>query len=164
MQQTARRMLEAESIMNVDPVTGEAIYVPIYSSIFYHDASRTIELAATLSVHNTDMAEAITLRSVRYYDLKGRLIKQILERASACCSLWKRSISSSRKGTATAAPVPISSRMGCLDAGEQPDCGGGDDQHLLRSGNLFRHERKGDPPVGCRDPLRAFISAVTQNG
>lgn len=33
---------------------GEVIYVPIYSSIFYPGPKRTMDLAATLSIHNTD--------------------------------------------------------------------------------------------------------------
>jgi hypothetical protein len=64
---------------SVKPVTGEFIYVPIYSSIFHLDVKRTIDLAATLSIHNTDMAKSITLRKVDYHDLKGRLIRPYLE-------------------------------------------------------------------------------------
>lgn len=33
---------------------GEVIYIPIYSSIFYPGPKRTMDLAATLSIHNTD--------------------------------------------------------------------------------------------------------------
>lgn len=58
---------------------GETIYVPIYSSIFYHTAKRTLELAATLSVHNTDLDDPIRLTKVDYYNLKGERIRKYLK-------------------------------------------------------------------------------------
>jgi len=57
-------------------IAGEVIYVPIYSSIFYVDSKKTINLAATLSIHNTDLEKSIVLDKVWYYDLKGRLLKK----------------------------------------------------------------------------------------
>ena len=44
---------------------GEVIYVPIYSSIFFKNQKRTIELVATLSVHNTDLEKPIRLVPIR---------------------------------------------------------------------------------------------------
>lgn len=54
------------------------IYVPIYSAIYYEDRRRTIDLAATLSVRNTDMKNSIILRSVDYYSTDGKLVKKYL--------------------------------------------------------------------------------------
>lgn len=62
-----------------DALYGETIYVPIYSSIFYHTAKRTLELAATLSVHNTDLSRSIRLIKVDYYNLKGERIRKYLK-------------------------------------------------------------------------------------
>lgn len=62
-----------------DDLYGETIYVPIYSSIFYHTAKRTLELAATLSVHNTDLSRSIRLTRVDYYNLKGERIREYLK-------------------------------------------------------------------------------------
>lgn len=58
---------------------GEVIYVPVYSSIFYQDVRRTIDLAATLSIHNSDLDRAIKVTRVDYFNLKGQLIRQFLK-------------------------------------------------------------------------------------
>lgn len=55
-----------------------SIYVPIYSAIYYEDRRRTIDLAATLSVRNTDLKNSIILRSVDYYSTDGKLVKKYL--------------------------------------------------------------------------------------
>lgn len=57
---------------------GELIYVPVYSDIYYGDAGKTIELAVTLSIHNTDLNHPITIKGVNYHNRKGKLIKQLV--------------------------------------------------------------------------------------
>ncbi len=59
--------------------TGQTIYVPIYSEIYFFNRTRTLQLAATLSVRNTDPENPITITSVRYYDSDGNLVKNHLE-------------------------------------------------------------------------------------
>ena len=59
--------------------TGQTIYVPIYSEIYFFNRTRTLQLAATLSVRNTDSQNPITITSVRYYDSDGNLVKNHLE-------------------------------------------------------------------------------------
>lgn len=59
--------------------TGALLYVPIYSSIFYKDGQRTIELTATLSIHNVDPEHPLTLTRIDYHDTAGKLIRQHLE-------------------------------------------------------------------------------------
>ncbi|CAN5327990.1 DUF3124 domain-containing protein [soil metagenome] len=59
---------------------GEIIYVPIYSSVFYQDGKRTLELAATLSIHNVDLQNSITVEKVDYYNTKGELIRKHLDK------------------------------------------------------------------------------------
>ncbi len=54
-------------------------YVPIYSEIYFFNRTRTLQLAATLSVRNTDPENPITIISVRYYDSDGNLVKNHLE-------------------------------------------------------------------------------------
>ncbi|MCB8942391.1 MAG: DUF3124 domain-containing protein [Ardenticatenaceae bacterium] len=65
------------SIQDLDITTGQTIYVPAYSEIYYDD-DRTLELAVTLTIHNTDFEHAIVLSSVRYYDTQGHLIHEYL--------------------------------------------------------------------------------------
>ena len=65
---------------NFKILTGQTIYVPIYSHIYHGDGKRIFNLAATLSIRNTDLTNPIIISSVRYYDSNGKLIKQYLER------------------------------------------------------------------------------------
>jgi hypothetical protein len=56
-------------------ITGQTIYVPIYSHIYVRDKSRVINLAATLSIRNTDSQNPIHITSARYYDTHGALVR-----------------------------------------------------------------------------------------
>jgi len=60
-------------------VSGETIYVPIYSSIHYDDSKSTLELAATLSIHNIDPERKIVLTKADYHDTAGALIEKYVE-------------------------------------------------------------------------------------
>jgi hypothetical protein len=44
----------------------------------YFMRNRTMELAVTLTIHNTDFEHAIILTSVRYYDTQGQLLTEYL--------------------------------------------------------------------------------------
>lgn len=57
---------------------GQTIYVPVYSYIYHEDRQNILNLAATLSIHNTDLNQSIIITSVDYYDSDGKLIKQYL--------------------------------------------------------------------------------------
>ncbi len=54
---------------------GQTVYVPVYSHIYYGSKPLTINLAATLSIRNTDMSHPITLTSVKYYSENGKLLR-----------------------------------------------------------------------------------------
>ncbi|MDI6852334.1 MAG: DUF3124 domain-containing protein [Deltaproteobacteria bacterium] len=54
----------------------QTVYVPVYSHIYYSSKPLTINLAATLSIRNTDLSHSITVTSVKYYDEKGKLLKE----------------------------------------------------------------------------------------
>ena len=60
-------------------VAGQTIYVPVYSHI-YSQGGRPFLLETTLSVRNSDPDKNITIRSVRYYDTNGKLIKKYLDK------------------------------------------------------------------------------------
>ena len=57
----------------------QTVYVPIYSHIYSGMKGRPFDLAATLSIRNTDIKNPITLVSVKYYDTDGNLIKEYLD-------------------------------------------------------------------------------------
>ncbi|HLO49254.1 MAG TPA: DUF3124 domain-containing protein [Kamptonema sp.] len=58
---------------------GQTIYVPIYSHIYYENSEKSLDLAATLSIRNTDLTNPMIVTSVRYYDSAGNLLKAYLE-------------------------------------------------------------------------------------
>lgn len=71
---------------------GELIYVPIYSSIHYTDSKQTLELAATLSIHNVNPERGITLVRADYYDTTGKLLKRYLDKPIALGPLATRNL------------------------------------------------------------------------
>jgi hypothetical protein len=60
-------------------VTGQSVYVPAYSDIFFANTESTWDLAVTLAVHNTDSDNPITVTSARYYDTDGNLVTEYVE-------------------------------------------------------------------------------------
>jgi len=64
---------------NFKRVAGQTIYVPIYSHVYHDDGKKAFNLAATLSIRNTDLAHPIVITFVRYYDTNGKLLRQYLE-------------------------------------------------------------------------------------
>ena len=59
---------------------GQTVYVPIYSHIYSGVKGRPFDLAATLSIRNTNPKNSITLDSVKYYDTDGKLVKDYLKK------------------------------------------------------------------------------------
>ena len=59
--------------------TGQTVYVPIYSHIYSGLKGRPFNLAATLSIRNTDPKHPISLISVKFYDSEGKLLKTYLD-------------------------------------------------------------------------------------
>ena len=59
---------------------GQTVYVPIYSHIYSGVKGRPFDLAATLSIRNTNPKNSITLVSVKYYDTDGKLVKDYLKK------------------------------------------------------------------------------------
>lgn len=71
-------------------MVAETVYVPAYSHIFSQDGSRQIDLSATLSIRNTDADRAIRVRSVRYVDSDGRLVRTYGDGATVLAPLASR--------------------------------------------------------------------------
>lgn len=55
------------------------VYVPAYSSIYVGQGTVRSNLAATLSIRNTSLTDAIVIRAVRYYDTDGDLVSTFIE-------------------------------------------------------------------------------------
>ena len=60
---------------------GQTVYVPIYSHIYSGLKGRPFNLAATLSIRNTDPKHPISLVSVQFYDSEGKLVKEYLKKS-----------------------------------------------------------------------------------
>lgn len=59
--------------------SGQTVYVPVYSHIYFGDRASEFNLAATLSIRNTDPINSISITAVDYYDSEGRLLKKQLQ-------------------------------------------------------------------------------------
>lgn len=57
---------------------GQTVYVSVYSHIYHENQNRPFNLAANLSIRNTDLNDTLTVTSVRYYDTDGRLVQNYL--------------------------------------------------------------------------------------
>ena len=69
----------ASSADDIQLSAGQIVYVPIYSHIYSGVKARPFDLAAILSIRNTNLKSAINLVSVKYFDTEGKLIKNYLE-------------------------------------------------------------------------------------
>jgi len=58
--------------------TGQLVYVPVYSHVYY-SGGKPYLLEATLSIRNTDPKRRITVNSVEYYDSQGTRLRQFLD-------------------------------------------------------------------------------------
>jgi hypothetical protein len=65
--------------LRAETSSGQVLYVPVYSRIPFRDQDRTINLAATISIRNTDYADSLQLTAVDYYDSQGNLVHRYLK-------------------------------------------------------------------------------------
>ncbi len=83
-QQQAQSQAEPErstvSVEDLDIATGQTIYIPAYSEINI-GTRQTLDLAITLSIHNSDLNYPIVVSSVRYYDANGNLVQEYVDEA-----------------------------------------------------------------------------------
>jgi hypothetical protein len=64
-----------------DLADGQTVYVSIYSHIYSGLKGRPFDLAATLSIRNTDPKYPISITGVEFYDSEGNRVKQYLDAA-----------------------------------------------------------------------------------
>lgn len=58
----------------------DSIYVPIYSDIYSFDRYSKPLLTATLSIRNTSIRDSIFVDDIDYYDSKGNLVRQYIDK------------------------------------------------------------------------------------
>ena len=62
-------------------VTGQIVYVPAYSEVFFGRESENMNLAVTLAIHNTDLDAPIFVQAVQYYDTDGNVVRDYIDEA-----------------------------------------------------------------------------------
>jgi hypothetical protein len=72
-------VLDSPSYEDQDLAAGQTVYVPVYSHVYQDRNKRPFNLVATLAVRNTDLTHTIQLTSVRYYDSRGRLVRNYVD-------------------------------------------------------------------------------------
>jgi hypothetical protein len=61
----------------IELAEGQTVYVPVYSHI-YADGGKPYLLETTLSIRNLDPNRPISIKSVKYFDTQGALIREYL--------------------------------------------------------------------------------------
>lgn len=59
---------------------GQTVYVPVYSNVFSGPKKLPFQLAATLSIRNTDPVAAFRVKTIDYYDTNGKMVRRYLEK------------------------------------------------------------------------------------
>jgi len=62
-----------------NPVSGQSLYVPVYSHIYSGNRETPFLLTVTISVRNTDPVESLTIESANYHGSDGRFLSKYLE-------------------------------------------------------------------------------------
>jgi hypothetical protein len=80
---------------------GETLYLPIYSHIWHGEVGRDGKPARTLvsvsvSIRNTDLANAIRVTSAQYYDTDGKKLKEYLSKPAVIPPMGTRELFISR--------------------------------------------------------------------
>ncbi len=64
----------ANANSNIELSSGESVYVSIYSNVYTGPKAVRHELAAMLSIRNTDPKNSITIMKADYYDTGGKMV------------------------------------------------------------------------------------------
>jgi hypothetical protein len=76
--------LGAEQIAGVHTHT---VYVPAYSHVYGGPSSHVLNLSTTLTVRNTDPRKPIRVLSIHYYNSRGQLVRELLEKPMSLAAL-----------------------------------------------------------------------------
>ena len=71
---------------------GETVYAPVYSDVQYGNLDGSgnpsrMPLSAMLSIRNTNPAAPITIKSAKYYDSAGKLLREFIEQPKTLAPL-----------------------------------------------------------------------------
>jgi hypothetical protein len=73
-------MLRLNATDDVPKMSGQLLYMPVYSNVPYKKSERQFNLDAFVAIHNTDLNHPITLSNVLFFDNEGHLITKYLQK------------------------------------------------------------------------------------
>jgi hypothetical protein len=73
-------------------LSGATVYVPLYSHIYFGDSLKPFNLAATLSIRNSDVSSPIEIVQAKYHGSDGKFIRNFLDKPVAIPPLASYSI------------------------------------------------------------------------
>ncbi|MBN2125861.1 MAG: DUF3124 domain-containing protein [Deltaproteobacteria bacterium] len=68
---------EDQGVKHENGISSHTVYVPVYSHIYFGDGKPYL-LTTTLSIRNTDMKRSLIVKSITYYNTKGKLLRGYL--------------------------------------------------------------------------------------
>lgn len=71
--------IESSSLVGLNIVRGEKVYVPVNSNLKYLDGRSRINLSISLNIRNTDPNNSLIISYVDYYNSEGKLSKKFLQ-------------------------------------------------------------------------------------
>ena len=73
--------------------SGQTVYVAIYSNVFTGPKERPFDLAAMLSIRNTDIHNSMTILSAEYFDNNGKSLKEYIQKPLSLAPLTSHHLS-----------------------------------------------------------------------
>ncbi|HEX2922289.1 MAG TPA: DUF3124 domain-containing protein [Bacteroidales bacterium] len=68
-----------QDITPVRTVSGQVLYMPVYSNVPYQIDTVLFDMSAFVAVHNTDLSSKIYLTKVLYFNQQGKLVDDFLK-------------------------------------------------------------------------------------
>jgi hypothetical protein len=65
---------------SVKKVSGQVMYLPVYSNIPQQEVNRIHDLSAFVAIHNTDFKNTLKITKVLYFDNDGKLVSNYLSK------------------------------------------------------------------------------------
>jgi len=65
--------------LQIDSLLKSKTYLPVYAQIYEMTEERKVDLAATISIRNTDTKDTVYLNKIDYYNTEGHLIRKYID-------------------------------------------------------------------------------------
>ncbi len=75
----AALLLAAQPAAAQQAISGQTLYVPVYSHVYHGPKNRPFPLTCTLSIRSTDMTRNFQVLSVDFYNSHGKLVRNLVQ-------------------------------------------------------------------------------------